>query len=106
MRSVYTAFRPFNGGYITRFAKDAASESRMIDEGADPTVRRVIDTVWAATRQRSAVELARMTQRENSAWDTAFQNQEPFLSFVAIVGDETYRHDLGLVAADAARTRR
>lgn len=96
LRSVYSEFRPFSRDCITRFAKDADNKSRMIDEDADPVLQRALDSVWAVTKRRSAVDLSRITHLENSAWDKAFQNEQPFLSSDSIAADETYRRELGL----------
>ena len=99
LRSVYSEFRPFSRDYITRFAKDAENKSRMINESADPVLQRALDTVWAATKSRSAVDLSRITHMENSAWDKSFQAEQPFLSFDNITADDTYRRELGLTIA-------
>lgn len=99
LRSVYSEFRPFSRDCITRFAKDADNKSRMIDEDADIVLQRALDSVWAVTRGRSAVDLSRITHLENSAWDKAFQNGQPFLSSDNITVDETYRRELGLATA-------
>lgn len=99
LRSVYSEFRPFSRDYITRFAKDAENKSRMINEDADPVLQRVLNSVWAVTKGRSAVELSRITHMENSAWDKSFQDQRPFLSSANITADATYRRELGLTAA-------
>lgn len=99
LRSVYSEFRPFSRDYITRFAKDAENKSRMINEGADPALQRALDTVWSATKGRSAVDLSRITHMENSAWDKSFQAEQPFLSSDNIIADDTYRRELGLTTA-------
>ena len=96
LRSVYNEFRPFGRDYITRFAKDAENNSRMINESADPALQRALESVWATTKERSAIELSRITHFENSAWDKSFQSQQPFLTFDNITTDETYRRELGL----------
>lgn len=99
LRSVYSEFRSFSRDYITCFAKDAETQSRMINEGADPALQRALDNVWVATRGRSAVDLSRITHTENSAWDKSFQAGLPFLSSDNITADETYRRELGLTTA-------
>ncbi|MGV0327322.1 Panacea domain-containing protein [Corynebacterium confusum] len=99
LRSVYSEFRPFSRDYITRFAKDAENKSRMINEGADPALQGALDSVWAATKGRSAVDLSRITHVEDSAWDKSFQNEWPFLSSENIASDDTYRLELGLATA-------
>lgn len=71
----------------------------MVNEGTDLVLQRALDSVWAVTRGRSAVDLSRITHLENSAWDKAFQNGQPFLSFDSIAVDETYRRELGLATA-------
>lgn len=83
---------------FTRFVKDAGNKSRMIDEEADLVLQRALDSVWAVTKGRSAVDLSRITHLENSAWDKAFQNEQPFLSSDSIAADETYRRELDLAA--------
>lgn len=99
LRSVYSEFRPFSRDCITCFAKDADNKSRMVNEGTDLVLQRALDSVWAVTRGLSAVDLSRITHLENSAWDKAFQNRQPFLSSDSIAADETYRCELGLATA-------
>lgn len=99
LRSVYSEFRPFSRDYITRFAKDAENKSRMINEGADPALQQALNSVWAATKECSAVYLSRITHMENSAWYKSFQNEHPFLSSDNIAADDTYRRKLGLTTA-------
>lgn len=99
LRSVYNEFRSFSRNFITRFAKDAESRTLMINEEADPRLQGVLDRVWAVTKGRTAVDLSRITHLEDSAWDKSFQAERPFISFKDIGADDTYRRELGLVAA-------
>lgn len=99
LRSVYSEFRPFSRDYITRFAKDAENKSRMINENTDSELKRALDSVWAVAKERSAVDLSRITHMQNSAWDRSFQTEQPFLSTENIKADDTYRRELGLTTA-------
>ena len=90
LRSVHSAFSPFAGRDITRFSKNAKNKSLMIDEDADRELKRALDVVWATTKGLSPITLSRITHMENSAWDKAFQNDQPFLSSDDIAGDSTY----------------
>ncbi|MCK7675910.1 Panacea domain-containing protein [Corynebacterium pygosceleis] len=95
-RLVHDMFRPFNRGGIRRYARNAAGVSEMVDEAHDEDLRRVIEKVWEATRGWGAVELARITHAEGSAWDRAFQAGRAELDYDDMAADMTYRHPLGL----------
>lgn len=100
LRSVYREFRPFSRSYITRFSPNANNESLMIDERKDPTLGSILDTIWETTKDRLAVNLSEITHMEDSAWDRAFQNRQPYLESDDILNDTTYRVALGLGTND------
>lgn len=93
---VYAEFRPFSKQSITRYSRDATGRSVVVDESGDPALRDALDTVWDATRYRTAVDLSNITHLEGSAWDKAFQEDQPRLDSEAIREDQTYCLPLGL----------
>lgn len=95
VRSVYTEFLTFSKRHITRYSRDAAGNSFVIDEQADSALRDALNQVWGATKYLSAVELSEITHLENSAWDKAFQNDWPVLAEQDILDDYTYYEPLG-----------
>ena len=55
LQSVNHAFRSYCNKPITRFARNASGETRMINEDAEPVLRRVLNRVWQATKDRDVV---------------------------------------------------
>lgn len=94
--SVYDEFRPFSKTRINRYAKDARNEAFVIDEQADDVLRHTLEQVWAATKYKNAVQLSELTHVEGSAWDRAFQENEPVLDDDDVAADQTYREQLRL----------
>ncbi|WP_291474281.1 Panacea domain-containing protein [Corynebacterium sp.] len=93
---VYAEFRPFSKQNITRYSKDAVGKSVVVDERSDPALQAALDTVWDATKHRTAVDLSNITHLEGSAWDQAFQKEDPRLDNDAIREDRTYCGPLNL----------
>ncbi|MHC2184549.1 putative phage-associated protein [Rathayibacter agropyri] len=96
-RSVYDEFRSFGGNRIRAYGKDAAGKAWVVDEQTDPQLREVIDIIWGASKNRSAVDLSRITHREGSAWYKAYQRG--WISAEEMEADQSYRPELGLSEA-------
>lgn len=96
--SVYDEFRPFAKADIRRYARDAAGHSYSLREDEDPDLADALDRVWAATRDRSATYLSRLTHSPGSAWDQAFQNERTNLNPEDIGEDSTYLQGLDLAS--------
>jgi uncharacterized phage-associated protein len=97
VRSVYDEFRPFGGGPIRGYAKDAAGKSKMINEAKDEQLRESIDRVWEHAKDLSAVRLSRITHNQGSAWFDTFQRQRSgLISNEALQADKSYLKELDL----------
>ncbi|MDD7586176.1 MAG: DUF4065 domain-containing protein [Mycobacteriaceae bacterium] len=99
--SVYDEFRSFSKDNIKRYARDARGDVFVIDETQDIELKVALDRVWDKTKDMGAVKLSEITHLQNSAWDKAFQDDEPVLNPADIATDNTYRVPLGLEAAEA-----
>lgn len=96
VRTVYSEFLTFSKKHINRYSRDAAGDTYVIDEQADPALRDTLDQVWEVTKYRTAVDLSEITHLEDSAWDKAFQVDAPILNQCDILNDYTYYEPLGL----------
>lgn len=94
--SVYDEFKSFSKTQITKYARDAAGNALVVNEAEDPYLREALDEVWAATRDKGAVYLSKLTHAEGSAWDRAYQEDRPILSDADILADNTYQEFLNL----------
>lgn len=99
--SVYDEFRSFSKDNIKRYARDARGDVFVIDETQDIELKVALDRVWDKTKDIGAVKLSEITHLQNSAWDKAFQDDEPVLDPADIATDNTYRVPLGLEVAEA-----
>lgn len=99
--SVYDEFRSFSKDNIKRYARDARGDVFVIDEAQDIELKVALDRVWDKAKHMGAVELSEITHSRDSAWDKAFQNDEPVLNLDDIAADTTYRVPLGLEVAEA-----
>ena len=57
---------------------------------------RALDTIWDATKYKSVRELIDIVRQEDSAWNKAFQAEQPVLNDRDIATDTTYRAPLCL----------
>ena len=89
--SVYDEFRSFSKDNIKRYARDARGDVFVIDEAQDIELKVALDRVWDKTKDMGAVELSEITHLQNSAWDKAFQDDQPVLDPADIATDNTYR---------------
>lgn len=99
--SVYDEFRSFRKDNIKRYGRDARGDVFVIDETQDIELKVALDRVWHKTKNMTAVALSEITHRQDSAWDKAFQDDEPMLNPADIATDKTYRAPLGLEVAQA-----
>ena len=99
--SVYDEFRNFSKGNIKRYARDAGGGVFVIDETQDIELKVALDRVWDKAKNMGAVKLFEITHTPASAWDEAFQNDEPVLDPADIATDNTYRVALGLEVSEA-----
>lgn len=99
--SVYDEFRSFSRNNIKRYARDARGKVLVIDESQDIELKVALDRVWDKTKTMGAVKLSEITHATDSAWDKAFQKNEPVLDPSDIASDHTYRVPLGLEATEA-----
>lgn len=95
IRSVYYEFRDFGSGAITEYATDAG-QAKIARENDDSALREALDIVWAATRAKTPSELVRITHLDGSAWSTAWDDGDDYLSQRAVRADTTYRQALAL----------
>ncbi|MEH0147425.1 type II toxin-antitoxin system antitoxin SocA domain-containing protein [Corynebacterium sp. Q4381] len=94
--TVFDEFRTFSKKPITKYARDAAGNTLVVNESEDPYLREALDEVWEATRDKGAVFLSKLTHSEDSAWDKAYQNDCGVLDPHDIFEDDTYQDALGL----------
>lgn len=99
--SVYDEFRSFSKDNIKRYARDARGNVFVIDENQDIELKVALDRVWDKAKNIGAVKLSEITHLQDSAWDKAFQDDEPVLNPADIATDSTYRVPLGLEVAEA-----
>lgn len=99
--SVYDEFRSFSKDNIKRYARDARGNVFVIDEKQDIELKVALDRVWDKAKDIGAVKLSEITHLQDSAWDKAYQGDEPVLNPADIAADNTYRVPLGLEAAEA-----
>lgn len=93
--SVYDEFRAFRSNPIDRYAQDAKGVVQMVDEDKDIHLKESIDRVWNRAKHVNAVKLSEITHNEGSAWDKAYQADNPFIAIEDIGEDKTYYSDLG-----------
>jgi len=94
--SVYSEFKPFGGRPIKRYSKDSEGKSYMVRESTNPVLREVLDAVWDATYDKTAVALSRITHLPEAAWTKAFKAHEYTLNHEDIAADTSYQAKLGL----------
>lgn len=96
LRSVYSEFKPFGGNPIRGYAKDAQGQAFVMEERYDPELADALNAVWDRTRNRSAVDLSRITHKEGSAWYAAFIENNEYIDASAIEQDNSYAEELAL----------
>ncbi|MBP3088551.1 DUF4065 domain-containing protein [Corynebacterium sp. sy017] len=96
--SVHDEFRSFGKNDIKRYARDARGQTLIIDE-EDLELKIALDRVWDKAKNKTATELSEITHIPDSAWDKAYQTDQPVLAFSDIANDTTYRTPLGFLEA-------
>lgn len=92
--SVFDQFFCFQDESIDRYAKNAQGKNFQVDEDNNPYLSAVIEDVWRKTKNVEAVELSTILRKPGSAWDQAFQDENPTIPHRLIVSDSSYV-DLG-----------
>lgn len=88
--SVYNEFKSFRSSPITTFAKDANGGSFAYQEDTAPNLKNALDAVWSCFKERTGVQLSRITHEDGSGWSNAFQNRENTISEERMKADTTY----------------
>lgn len=96
VRSVYDEYKSFGGSPIRAYAKDAEGKARIVNESKYPELHDALDRVWRQTRNRSAVDLSRITHLPGAAWTNAWSIGHDYLSDDDVAGDEAYVGHLNL----------
>lgn len=89
--NVYNEFKAFRGNRITKYAKDADGNSFAYDETASPNLRAAIDLIWAFFKDKSGMELSKITHEDGSGWSNAFENNQPKITKEQMKADDSYR---------------
>ena len=75
--SIYHEFKRFGDRPITNYAiecvLDTGEISYPIVDKKDDTTFKVLDVVWSIYKDKSGIELSRITHEPNSPWNHAFQ---------------------------------
>lgn len=87
--SVYAEFKPFGPRPIDSFALNAKGAARIVDEDANPILKKCIDYVWHKFKYYDGVALARRTHLEGSGWYSAYQKNELIISVEEMANDTT-----------------
>lgn len=96
VRSVYDEYKSFGGSPIRAYSKDAEGKARIVNEAMYPELEAVLNNVWQKTRDRSAVELSRITHLPGAAWTNAWNIGHSYLNDDAVAGDQAYVDHLQL----------
>lgn len=69
--SLYYEFNTFGAEPITKFARDAKGEVKIVSLKRGSQIKNAFDVVWEKYKNYTAVELSRLTHSTGSAWDRA-----------------------------------
>lgn len=89
--SVYNEFKAFHGNQITTYAKDANGNSFAYDEDTAPNLKAAINRIWSSFKNKSGIELSRITHEENSGWSKAFLSRQERITKEQMKADDSYR---------------
>jgi len=76
LESVYHTYKKHGANGISTYGGNPAYSLREDD---DPTLKKIIDDIWARSRQYTGIGLSQLTHRPECAWYTAWINNYPFL---------------------------
>ena len=76
--SVYQAFKEYKDKPISSFYS-CNGEAYTVRETSDPLLKEVLDDVWHRGKGFNGIYLSKLTHRQDSAWDKAYQSDAPFL---------------------------
>ncbi|XBH22914.1 hypothetical protein V5R04_06785 [Jonesiaceae bacterium BS-20] len=94
--SVDTKWSWFKDQPITKLAHHAGEEPKAVILSKHHGLATVFARVWAATWDRSGMELSRLLCAQDSAWDKAFQADRRLIDPKDMAMDRTYCVPLGL----------
>lgn len=87
--TVYAEFKPFGSKTITKFSQNAMGKSKMVDEDANPILKKCLDYVWNKFKRLSGIELSERTHKRESGWYAAYQKNHTAISTEEMRNDET-----------------
>ena len=61
----------------------------MVDEDANPVIKKCIDFIWNKYKHFDGIELAKRTHLKGSGWYAAFQKKEEIISTEEMYNDTT-----------------
>lgn len=87
--SVYAEFRPFGSSPIKGYAYDAQKRAMIVDENANPILKKCINQVWDSLKTFNGIELATRTHQKGSGWYSAYKNGQETISMEEMMNDTT-----------------
>ena len=74
VRSVYDAFKEYGKHNIVKQADTGmGTKTDEIKNDADPETIQILDAIWNCYRERSALQLSKLTHEKDSPWDKALK---------------------------------
>ena len=89
--AVYNEFKSFHGNQITAYAKDANGNSFAYDEDTSPNLKAAINCIWSNFKNKSGIELSRITHEESSGWSKVFLSGQERITKEQMKADDSYR---------------
>ena len=94
VRSVYDAFKENGSQPIEKEAEtEIGSETDEIKDDADPETIQILNVVWDCYRDRSGLQLSKLTHEKDSPWDKALKTAGSAGPFGVVIEEkkiETY----------------
>ncbi len=87
--SIYAEFKPFGSSPIKNLTCNAKRKSMMVDEDANPTLKKCINYVWDNLKTYDGVALAKRTHQESGGWYAAYQKRNVIISTEEMKNDRT-----------------
>lgn len=76
LNSVYYEFQSYRAEPIKRFARDASDNVYLLNRDCgDEVLINAFDETWRKYKNRTGIELSKLTHKEGSAWEKAVQNK-------------------------------
>jgi uncharacterized phage-associated protein len=83
--TVYQKFRDFGSSSINKYCMNDGIITSVNEE--HDIFRQLIDMVWCKFKEKSGIELSKITHEEWTAWYKAYVEHEPFLNDSDILKD-------------------